>query len=369
MNIDTKKNLQKFFKNIGYKIFFLIYGRIKGVLSPAENNNIKVKEVFLKENQSYRLFDIPNGRLYTDTVSDTAFIVDNKIVEGPSFQYRNATNQNCKQNIVFEKGTPKLQKKIHGTVFSLLTGGAGNFNYWHWIFDVLPRLGIIEKKDILKEIDYYLFPDINKKFQKESLDLLKIQKHKRLSSLTCRHIYSKRIISVDHPYVLTNNATTDIQNIPPWIIRWLRSKFILKNRINNDLPKKIYISRKDSVYESLQIRKIINENEVVEFLEKNGFVSVILSELSFENQIELFMNANFVTGLHGAGYANIIFCSPNTKILELKPNTSGEVIKNLSKNTNLNYRDISIKPSINNLQNQSGQIIIPISELKEKINF
>ena len=119
----------------------------------------------------------------------------------------------------------------------------------------------------------------------------------------------------------------------------------------------------------MQIRKIINENEVVEFLEKNGFVSVILSELSFENQIELFMNANFVTGLHGAGYANIIFCSPNTKILELKPNTSGEVIKNLSKNTNLNYRDISIKPSINNLQNQSGQIIIPISELKEKINF
>ena len=76
-----------------------------------------------------------------------------------------------------------------------------------------------------------------------------------------------------------------------------------------------------------------------------------------------------VTGLHGAGYANIVFCSPNTKILELKPYSSGDVIKNLSKNSSLSYRDISIKPSINNLQNQSGQIIIPITELKDKINF
>ena len=82
-----------------------------------------------------------------------------------------------------------------------------------------------------------------------------------------------------------------------------------------------------------------------------------------------FMNADFVTGLHGAGYANIEFCSPNTKILELKPYSSGDVIKNLSKNSSLSYRDISIKPSINNLQNQSGQIIIPITELKDKINF
>ncbi len=369
MNIDIKKKIQNFFKNIGYKLFFLIYGRIKEVLTLNEKNKFKIEEVLLGEKQLYRIFEISNGRLYTDTVSDAAFIIDDKIIEGPSFQYRNAINQNCNQNIVFEKGTPKFQKKIDGTVFSLLTGGAGNFNYWHWIFDVLPRIGIIEKKDLLKQIDYFLFPDTKKKFQKESLDLLKIKNSKRLSSLSHRHIYAKKIFTVDHPYVITNNATTDIQNIPLWIIKWLQSKFILKNQIKKDLPKKIYINRKDSVYESLNIRKIINENEVVEFLEKNGFVSVILSDLSFEDQIKLFMNADFVTGLHGAGYANIVFCSPNTKILELKPYSSGDVIKNLSKNSSLSYRDISIKPSINNLQNQSGQIIIPITELKDKINF
>lgn len=221
----------------------------------------------------------------------------------------------------------------------------------------------------MQEIDFFLFPDINKKFQKESLDLLQISKDKRLSSLVHRHILADRIMSVDHPYVLTNNATTDIQNIPLWIVTWLRKQFLKVKEKNKKFPKKIYINRKDSVYDSKNIRKIINENEVIEYLEKKGFVSIVLSELSFKDQINLFSNADFITGLHGAGYANIVFCNPNTKILELKPNSSGDVIKNLSKNVELRYNEISIKPSINDLQNQSGQIIIPLSILEEKINF
>ena len=368
MILNIKKKLQIIFKNIGYKVFFHIYGKIISTISPENNNQIKVSKVSFINNSTYRIFEISKGRIYTDTVSDTAFIIDNKIIEGPSFQYRNAMNKDCRQNIVFEKGTPKIKKKIKGTVLSLLTGGAGNFNYWHWIFDVLPRLGIAEKKNILKEIDFFLFPDTKKRFQVESLNLLKIEKLKRLSSLNHRHIESDRIISVDHPYVLTNNATSDIQNIPIWIIRWLQSKFIKTNLSKGEFPKKIYINRKDSPYESKNIRKIINEEEVIKFLEKSGFVSMVLSELSFEQQIKLFCEAEFVTGLHGAGFANIVFCKPETKILELKPHTSGDVIKNLAKNVNLKYQDISIKPSINDLQNQSGQIIIPLTDLKNKIN-
>ena len=29
-------------------------------------------------------------------------------------------------------------------VLSLLTGGGGNDNYWHWMFDVLPRIKLSE---------------------------------------------------------------------------------------------------------------------------------------------------------------------------------------------------------------------------------
>ena len=52
------------------------------------------------------------------------------------------------------------KKKIKGTVFSLLTGGGGNSNYWHWLFDVLPRINILENKIDLQSIDYFLFLDL-----------------------------------------------------------------------------------------------------------------------------------------------------------------------------------------------------------------
>ena len=40
-----------------------------------------------------------------------------------------------------------------------------------------------------------------------------------------------------------------------------------------------------------------------------------------------FFNAKKMVGLHGAGFANIVFCKPNTKILELQSNTAGDIIK------------------------------------------
>ena len=65
---------------------------------------------------------------------------------------------------------------------SLLTGGGGNENYWHWLFDVLPRLKIVEDEFKLEEIDFFLFPDTNQRYQVESLDILKIPKKKEFQA-------------------------------------------------------------------------------------------------------------------------------------------------------------------------------------------
>jgi capsular polysaccharide biosynthesis protein len=79
----------------------------------------------------------------------------------------------------------------------------------------------------------------------------------------------------------------------------------------NDL---VYISRSDA-----KIRKIINETEVFQFLQELGFEKYVLSEMSFKNQIKLFVEARVIIGPHGAAFTNVMFCKGNASLLEIYP--------------------------------------------------
>ena len=76
---------------------------------------------------------------------------------------------------------------------------------------------------------------------------------------------------------------------------------------------------------------ITNEEEVKECLMKNNFIPIKLHEMKFIDQVDLFYNAKCVVGLHGAGFANLVFCISGTKVIELRSPTSGDSIKNISK--------------------------------------
>ena len=179
MTNSIKKKLLFIIKSFGYSILFLLYGKIRGIIDSTKHESIKIFNTTLDQNYNYKIFQIKNCRIYTDAVTDTAFIIDNKIINGPSFQHRNPKNAEVSENIVFQKGTPKFKKKLRGNVFSLLTGGGGNANYWHWLFDVLPRLNILQTKRNLDEIDFFLFPDIKENYQFETLDILNIPLKKK----------------------------------------------------------------------------------------------------------------------------------------------------------------------------------------------
>ncbi len=364
----TKKKIQHIYKKIVYFIFKIFHGRIKGVIKPDKNKNEQF-DLNIFNKYAYSLYNLKDSRIYTDTIHDTAFIKNNYLIEGPSFQFRENVIVNCEENIVFEKGTPRIKKKIKGKLFSLLTGGGGNSNYFHWLFDVLPRLVILRQKTNLEDIDYFLFPDTKLNFQKESLDLLKIPVHKRLSSQNYRHISASEIISVDHPCVILNDPLKDNENIPEWIIEFYKNE--IKNKVNfNNNPKKIYIDRSDSSSNIRNLRKIINENEIKNFLESKGFEAIKLSFLTFTKQIELFHNADCVIGLHGAGLSNIMFCKPKTKIIEIKPTHVGNMYEKLGENLNLNYVNLtSQSQNIKvNKPNQLGDIRVDLNKLKMLIN-
>ena len=370
------KFLKKIFTIISYGLFFKIYGKIEKPIESTSDDRIKVEIVNIEKHLRYKVYKIVEGKLYTDRIHDTAVILDNKIVEGPSFQLRGTSgpnpeivNSNVRDNIVLKIGTPRRLRNLNGIVLSLLTGGGGNENYFHWLYDVLPRIGICSKLVGLSEIDFFLLPNLSKKFQNETLDCLNIPKHKRLSSEKYRHIKAKELIVTDHPVVVTGNSTRDIQNIPRWIMLWLNSNFCdQKVTKNKKIKNKIYLERDFATLENIPERSVSNENEVKSYLLKKDFVPVRLGEIMFSEQVDLFHNADYIIGLHGAGFANLAFCKPGTKVIEFRSSTSGQLYENIAKKNNLNYNPIIAEAKHiykYNILTAQGHVHIPISSLSK----
>jgi len=341
-----RKFLQKIFKTISYSIFIIIHGKINESINFKESNKVTIHKVNKENNFNYKIYKILDARLYTDRIHDTAIIVDKKVIEGPSFQQRftpdlKIYNSEVSNNIVFKKGTPRILKKVKGNVLSLLTGGGGNSNYWHWLFDVLPRLHLFSKFKKIVDIDFFLLPSLTEKFQRETLDFLNIPNHKRLSSKTFRHIQSKELYVTDHPYVVNNDSKEDIKNIPYWIISWLKDSFL---KAAKKIEKKnVFIERNDMISTSSSQRLLSNENEVKNYLIENNYISVKLHELNFIEQVRLFYNSKSIVGLHGSGFANTVFCESGTKVIEFRSHGAGTVIENLARKNNLNYHSIISK--------------------------
>ena len=371
--INLKKNIQNLVKNIFQSIFIIFYGKIVKVIVPAQSEKIFIIKV-KKNNLIYKLFKINSGRFYTDTIDDAAVIVDNKIVEGPSYQLRSdennlispRNNSFANKNIVLSKGTPRLKKKVKGSVISLLAGGGANNNYFHWLYDVLPRLGILEDTKEKIKPDYYLIPNNKHSFQEETLNLLGISPNKLLLSNNYRHFSFDEIYITDHPYNLTNNTSIDHENIPYWISDWLKKKFLIKKNIEAIRVNKIFIDRDDVDPKRNSNRRISNENELRDFLKKENFDFIKLSEISFLKQINIFYNADIIVGLHGAGFANLSFCKSGTKVVEIRSNETRKIIESIAKNNNLNFNALNYNPEKLS-DKQNGVIKVSLDELEKAI--
>jgi capsular polysaccharide biosynthesis protein len=66
-----------------------------------------------------------------------------------------------------------------------------------------------------------------------------------------------------------------------------------------------------------QRRRVTNEAELRAALERQGFTTVHLEDLTWAEQINAFRHAKVIVAPHGAGLANLAFCAPGTRVVEL----------------------------------------------------
>jgi len=355
-------NLYRFLVSIFFKC---LYGSIRKKLSLKEKKLIKINKIIL-DYKNYYVYKIYNCRIFNNTIYDCAYILNNKIIEGPSYQFRPVNSVSPLKNFVISNGTPNFLKRVDNNIFSILSGGAPKTNYWHWLFDSLPRFGLIERIYSYKNFSNYLVPSLKFPFQIETLKHLGIDVSRCLESDNHKHIYSNTVFSTTHPYVF-KDASNDIQHIPNWIILWLKKKFEHLILYKKNYPKKIYVDRSDSIAFKMSLRTLENESEIKKILRRKGFENIILSNLSFTDQVNLFYHSKFIVGLHGAAFANLIFCKVKTKIIEFRSSKYNAMYENLSNSCNLDYFSFEHVDKKKTFLSQQGNILIDTNRLEEMI--
>ncbi|MGJ8648973.1 MAG: glycosyltransferase family 61 protein [Opitutaceae bacterium] len=103
----------------------------------------------------------------------------------------------------------------------------------------------------------------------------------------------------------------------PVLLKRLRDAIAGVVHKDSKSPKRIYLSRADSGK-----RRVVNEDAVRTLLDQYGFTTVLMSEHTIMEQLQLIQNADVIVAGHGAALANIIAARSNkTVLIEMFPSS------------------------------------------------
>jgi capsular polysaccharide biosynthesis protein len=186
----------------------------------------------------------------------------------------------------------------------LLTSHFGRDNYAHVLLDQVPRL-FLSALVAAGRPCHVLIDEGAPPFCAALIGLIAPQATLvRLPDARRHRIGAVELISpLHHP---ANNG-------PPEILRGFRglAERLRATGIGRDMPRRIFIARPAGR------RGARNPAALAATLDRFGIVPVRLETLDCAAQIALFAGAELVVGAHGAGLANIVFCPPGARVVEV----------------------------------------------------
>jgi len=235
---------------------------------------------------------------------------------------------------------------LHARESIAVLTAAASYNYYHWMFDVIVRMGLLRLAGI--EPDQYLFNRRTTRFQQETLQVLGIPEEKIMECGEETHLQSDRLI------VPSLSGCT--MHPPKWACETLRGYFLTERGIRPASGyERIYVSR----YRT-PMRRVDNEPEVAELLEACGFRRVSPESLTVAEQAAIFAAARIVVAPHGAGLTNLVFCSPGTKVIEFfSPDHPNACYWIISQHMNLDYAYFFCRPG-----ERRGDVIVDLAVLR-----
>lgn len=305
---------------------------------------------------------LKDGRIYSCDPSNTAIIsAQNYLIDEISFQWTPEQGERLlsgKHNQIFKIRGLRNPRKYAGTVFSLLGGGGAKSFYYHWMIDSIAKLSLLKKSGKFDQVNYFLVPAYSARYHKEYLNHFGITEDKIIIEDLEPHIQAE--------YLIVSSPVQVEFHHPKWACDFLYHSFIIPDKMNKQ-DKLIYIPRGDAALN----RKVLNEPELIKALKNYGFEIHYLSEMAVSDEAKLFNSARLVVGIQGSGFANLVYCEPGTKVLQIFPETYVRHIDyDICNKKNLEFHYL-ICPSdtiaVDCVEGQKINVIADISAIMSKI--
>ena len=183
----------------------------------------------------------------------------------------------------------------------LLVHNAYYDNYYHWTLEALPRLYSVREhtRDLTLLIHEKTRPFIE--------DYLSFFRFKNIVP-----IKDDEIVLAPKLWLPTHTARGLRHN--ERLVREMAA--YLKARVPSGVapggPGKVFISRRGAAY-----RQALNEPEVYALLREHGFERIRLEDLKLTEQINLFRGVKVLTGIHGAGFSNLIYMDAGEHLVDM----------------------------------------------------
>ncbi|SFN48144.1 Protein of unknown function [Chryseobacterium oleae] len=238
---------------------------------------------------------------YISIASSAIWVKDHLITyrsKGERFNEGFVTAHNNMDAKVVLKETEELEE-------GFFLGGNGSWNWFHFMIEMMPKMMLFDEK-------YTRTIFVNE-------IVLKIPSMQTILEIFTKNRFTVKYLNQDKTYFVKKvYYMNDFNHIQfnrfdgqikadgtfynAETIRRFSDKIIENLPEKTGLPTKLFLYRKNTH------RIASNQDEIMDYLKEFGFVPVCLEELSIDEQASYFKNAEYIIGISGAAWTNMIFC-------------------------------------------------------------
>ena len=194
-------------------------------------------------------------------------------------------------------------------------------NYYHFLIEGVGKL-LLFRKSLPEEV-YYVVPETARQLYAQIIPLLGLSSDRFIyynHEPRSKRLNFKRLFVMDYEGATDFNDTWSVYQPPRHALQLLAATIISTPPIakwlsQQEKSKIVYVSRRDA-----GVRIVQHEELLIEALEKEfgeEMIDLFVGKtMPIEDQIKMFANARMIIGPHGAAMSNLVFCRPQTIVIQ-----------------------------------------------------